>query len=368
MKKINILFTIWATRHGGAEHFVLNIIKNLDRNRYNVVIFSDSPEKGPMHRFFKENGAKIIYTKVNRFKHPIKHTKQLKEVIVKNKINIIHGNDDLNIIYSVVAKTKNVGLITHSHTTNLKFTGHKVVSVIARKIFSALITRKSDVRLCCSSEAGRAMFGRKAFQVIPNGIELNKFCYKEDIRRKYRKEFGFSDNDIVIGHVGRLVEVKNHIFMLQILKELNDKRYKAVFVGGGDLRKSLTEKARELRVEDRVLFLGDRDDTCDIYNMFDLFLFPSFYEGLPNALLEAQANGLPIIASSAIPIDVKINRNLVFKSIVDSAEDWKKEICKMNIARAVLSKKMQKYSLETTIKKLVDLYEDAYKNSRSETC
>lgn len=368
MKKINILFTIWATRHGGAEHYVLNIIKNLDKSRYNVIVFSDSPEKGAMHQFFKENGAKIIYAKVDRFKHPVKHIRHLRDVIVSNKIDIIHGNDDLNIIYSVVAKTKNVSLIAHSHTTNLKFTSHKVVSAIARKILPQLIAKKSDARLCCSNEAGRAMFGRKAFQVVSNGIELDKFYYKEDIRKRYRKEFGFSDNDIVIGHIGRLVEVKNHIFILQILKELNDKKYKAVFVGDGDLRESLMEKAKELCIDDRVFFLGDRDDTYNIYNMFDLFLFPSLYEGLGMVLVEAQANGLPIIASSAVPFETKMNENFIFENINEGVENWKEEICKINMVRAALPRKIQNYSVEMTVEKLVDLYKEIYKNSRSKTC
>lgn len=154
------------------------------------------------------------------------------------------------------------------------------------------------------------LFGGSPYRVIPNAIEVPNYRYDPQMSRQVRQELGLG-NGLVVGHVGNANPAKNHPFLLEIFAALHQKRPDArlILVGGGTER--FRAKARSLGVEDAVLFAGVRKDVPRMLQAMDVFVFPSLYEGLPVALLEAQAAGLPCVISDQVPTECVVTGSLV---------------------------------------------------------
>ena len=153
--------------------------------------------------------------------------------------------------------------------------------------------------MCCSELAGRWLFGDKAYDsgkvyLLNNAIDLDKFKYNESLRKEKRKELGIGEDTLVIGHIGRFVAQKNHTFLIDIFNELHKKNHNSLLllVGQGPLKEEIENKVKELKLNDSVRFLGQRNDANELYQAFDVFCLPSLYEGLPVVGVEAQATGL----------------------------------------------------------------------------
>ena len=181
----------------------------------------------------------------------------------------------------------------------------------------------------CSYEAGVDRYGKKitdgnSFCVLRNGIKADEYIFHKTTRDKIRKEMDIDDY-FVIGNVGRLSLQKNHMFILNVFKCLRNisDRYVLVLVGDGELKKNIVAKAKQLGILDSIVFTGIRKDIPKVMNAFDLFLFPSFYEGLGIALIEAQASGLPCIANKDGIMPIAVISDLVeLKSLSDGAHCW----------------------------------------------
>lgn len=181
----------------------------------------------------------------------------------------------------------------------------------------------------CSELAGRWLFGDKTFEqgkvtIINNAIDLDKFKYDEKIRKDKRKELGIKDDTLVIGHVGRFVAQKNHTFLIDIFNELHKKEKNSILllIGQGPLMDEIKQKVDLHGISDSVKFLGQRDDVNELYQVFDVFLLPSLYEGLPVVGVEAQATGLLCELSSDMTKETKVLNTTRFISLDISAEEW----------------------------------------------
>ena len=175
------------------------------------------------------------------------------------------------------------------------------------------------------------------------------FLFDENLRRKYRASLNIKDDEILIGNVARIDPQKNQDFLLDVFSrvyEYNNKS-KLILVGGGDYS-HLEEKAEKLKIRNNIIFLGVRNDVSELYNIFDIFIFPSRFEGLGVALLEAQANGLPILASDVIPKEVITNPNYYSLSLEkDNIDKWKNKI--LEIAN---TKRIDIETIENNFKKV----------------
>ena len=165
------------------------------------------------------------------------------------------------------------------------------------------------------------------FSLISNGIDLEKFQYDPVVRERLRNEYDLEDK-LVIGHVGRFCEEKNHKKILEIEKELQKRhqKIKLVFVGDGPLKQETEEKAREDKLD--VLFVGLSDVVEQWLQAMDVFVFPSLFEGLPLGLVEAQAAGLPCILSDRIASMTKIIDEVQFLKLEASDQVWADAVLK----------------------------------------
>ena len=178
----------------------------------------------------------------------------------------------------------------------------------------------------CSELAAQWMFGKHTgnAKVIPLPIDCELSAYDESIRLQERSKWNIKSDEKVIGHIGRFQTQKNHTFLLDIFAEVLklDQTYKLVLVGDGILRAEIDEKIKKLGLQNHVIQVGQISGASKLMSMFDLFLLPSLYEGFPTVLLEAQANGLPCIASSTITPTIAQTDLIRFLDLELPPEEW----------------------------------------------
>lgn len=359
-KKKKVIQVVNSMNIGGIETFILNLYKNIDRDKFEFVFLTNKLGRYDYQDDIEKMGGRFVRidTPDSGLGRRFLHMKQLNTVIKREKPDAIHCHtyfDTASVM--IIAKHNRVPVrITHSHTAQ----GFGLRRKVLHDILAWMIRRYSTVLLACGNEAGLALYKKRCFAVLNNGIDLGRFKYDGHIRKTKREKLGFGRNDKIIGHVGRFVEVKNHSFMMEIAKNLIEQGYtdyKFVFVGDGPLRKDIEERIRKNGMQDNIVILGNRDDVSELYNAFDAFVFPSLYEGMPMALIEAQANGLPVIASSSIDPKSKLNDNFEFLNLDDGAEHWANEIINVNKKRQKPSERIEEYSIQKTVARIEEIYE-----------
>lgn len=328
MKKILIVSTA-GLAVGGITTNIYNYLYHLDKSQFQfelaVTVIYD---KTCVERF-RQLGCKIYFLK-NRNKKPISYLLQLAKLIHFNKYDLVHIHSSshtavLDLIGCVIGGCKN--RIVHAHNTRSN-------SLALHKVLSLPFNMLCKGRLACGKEAGKFMFGNRMFLVVNNGVDVNKLAFSEEVRIKWREKLKIGPNDILIGHVGIFLEVKNQKFIVEILNELTkiNANYRLCLVGDGPLRKSVELLVATKLLNDKVIFTGNVTNVNQLLNAFDLIVMPSLYEGLPLALIEQQANGLYCLCSDTITPEVNMSNNIGFLPLTASAKEWAEDIAKLKLS------------------------------------
>ena len=256
----------------------------------------------------------------NRQKDLLRYCGALLRLIRGEKYDIVHvcGSSGLTGIELLLSRISGIPMrICHSHNTNCQ---HKTLDKILRPVMYSCAT---DF-LACGTDAGKWLFGDQPFTIIPNGKNLDLLRFDNDARQLLRSELGIDDDQVVIGHIGRFNEQKNHIKLLDAFAELRKRsdRYLLVLVGDGALLDDTRGRAKELGLEDTVLFLGFRSDVPRLLNAMDCMVLPSLYEGFPNVVVEWQVNGLPCVISDTITRECAVTPQVRFESLAEPASGW----------------------------------------------
>ena len=307
---------------GGVESVIMNYYRHLDHSKVQIDFICDEDSTRIPYDEIKKLGGRVFL--VPKYQNLPKYLKALEKLFKENQYRIVHSNiNTLSVFPLYAAKKAGVPIrISHSHSTsNPKEWKRNLIKNILRP-FSK---RYATDYFACSELAGRYLFGNKAFdqgkvKIIHNAIDIEKFKFDEVARKKLRKGFGIKDSTIVIGHVGRFVQQKNHTFLVDVFNEYYKKNpdSKLLLVGSGPLEDEIKRKVKRLGLDDSVFFLGQRDDTNKLYSAMDVFCLPSLYEGLPVVGVEAQAAGLPTIFSNRISKEVIVSSYAKIVSIQDT--------------------------------------------------
>ena len=356
---------------GGIETFLLNYLKHMDTSKidlyylcmYDSFYFSKEIEK---------YGGKIINI-VHVKKNPIEYFMELKKIIRREQIDVVHINmlSAANIVPLLACKITGIRhIIVHSHNSNLPNSKVKrALHTINRRLIPFLATDFWG----CSLEAGEWLYGKKLpngkkIKVIRNAIENQNYIFNDQIKKEYKKKLGL-DEKVVFGHVGAFREQKNQIRLIEIFSEISREMKHSVLVLVGeavspDEKEYLNlvkEKINELQLNEKVLFLGNRNDVNKLMSMFDAMIFPSKFEGLPLVLVESQAAALPtVISKDVIPSHVKMTSYILFESLESSNEEWaKKAASLLEIKRKSTDKELLKcgYNINFEANRLQELYE-----------
>lgn len=345
-RRVRILNIFGKMHRGGAETLQMHVLRHIDRERFQMDFMVHSAEPGSYDEEILSLGSKII--PCFHPEHPWIYSRNFRQAMREHRpYDVIHSHVHYYSGY-ILRLAQNAGIpirIAQSHNdhtvllNDAGFMRHMYVAA-ARK----MIYRYATAGLAVSQEAANDLFGARwqtdpRWKVFRMGIDLAPFHDKADTA-EVRAELGIPQNAFVISHVGRFEEQKNHSFILDIVSELAKSEANACFVllGDGSLAAEIRQKAVASGLTDHVIFAGVRPDVSRVLGAADAFILPSFHEGLPLVLIEAQAAGLPCIISDVITPEVDLVKPLIQRlSLHQPASEWASAVlaARYSSARAI---------------------------------
>lgn len=318
--------------YGGIERMIINFYKNIDKNKiqYDFLV-PHNLGKMSFEDEILEMGGRIFRILYSESESLIKARKCWKDYF-KEHPEVIGVHIHANFPYAlplVIAKQCKVPIrILHSHNSDQKNRSTRVIDKIRDIQVARQITKAPNIYFACSDGAADYMFPGKQYTWIKNGIYLDKFMFNQDFRVMLREQYDIKKNDIVIGQIGHLSDVKNSLFTVEVFYQLvkKQKNYKLVFIGGGPLENRVRERVQELDIKENVIFTGVIHETYQWYSAIDVLMMPSLYEGFPVVLIEAQAAGLPCVISDTITKQVEVTDLIHYCRLDSQYTEWIEKI------------------------------------------
>lgn len=361
---IRVLQVLGGLNRGGAETMVMNLYRNIDRNKIQFDFIKHTESKCAYDDEIKELGGRIYSIPKYKVYNHFQYKKAWNNFFKKHpEYKIIHGHvRSTATIYLKIAKKYGLYTIAHSHSTS----SGKGIKAIIKNMLQFRIRYIADYCMGCSKEANEWLYGKKVANssrctVLNNGIDIEKFAFNDEIRNDIRRKFNLKNEEVLIGHVGRFSSVKNQDFLVDIFWEYYNninKKAKLILIGDGELREKIKQKVKKFNLEKQVIFEEAVKNVQDYYNAMDIFIFPSLYEGLGIVLIEAQASGLNCLVSDKVPKNVAITDRIEFISLNKPANYWSKKIIVNAEKRTEKYKSMinTKYDIKNCVKKIEKIY------------
>lgn len=369
---IRILHCVSKMDRAGQETFIMNVYRQIDREKFQFYFLCTNHSKGDFDDEIKELGGKIFYLPQNKiFSGVNRYLKQIEILAVwladnKKDFDIVHLHTyhalDVFVHLEAARRAKIKNVVIHSHNTNGP---HKVVHYIFRIVNNMYKHRM----LACSEEAGKWLHGNINMKkgrvgVAYNGIDVPSFKYNEDARNDYRRILNIQGKK-VIGHIGRFNYQKNHDFIIEIMKSAIkiNKDIVLLLIGKGERFEEIKQKVNNEKLDKNIIILGSRDDIPELLSTMDALLFPSLFEGLSVVLVEAQASGLQcLISDNILPPEEDVVKNIFTKcSLKENSIVWAKKllsIVEKNEQRIVANHIMEQsqFNILSTVNYLEDFY------------
>lgn len=374
MGPIHILVLITKMDRGGAETVAMNYMRNFDREKVICDFLVNRPERGDYEDEIEKLGGKVYHMgpiypgKIRKYK------KEFSQFLTEHpEYKIIHSHLEERSYYALkIAKKMGIPVRIchgHSHPAGLD------IKLPARYYLRKRVRKYYTHSMACSKEVAKWLFGEKAVKdtlIVKNAVDTTKFKKNHDVAVEVRKEFNLGDK-LVVGHVGRFVRCKNQKFLVDIFSEIHRRNPNSVLlmVGGGDnptenrYKEKVKERVKEMRLESSVIFAGIRDDIERVMQAFDVLVMPSFNEGFPLTLVEAQSIGVRCVVSDTITQKCNLTGNMEFLPLELRASVWAERIMKMlNKPLLDTSYKVvdRGYDIKSNVKKLQKFYLEISKN------
>lgn len=356
MSKIRILHIFNKMDLGGAETLIFNLYKKLQNEDIQFDFLVSDPNEG-----YYDNEIKKMGGKIHVISHPSKnifnYIVDLKKVLNEEKYTIIHSHVHFfSGVNLMIAKWCGVEMrISHSHTYTVG--KRNKIRKSYEFIMKNLINIFSTDRLACSDKAGKDLFSKNNYKILRNGIDLKKFI-KHNKVEIYKRKLNIPEDSFVVGHVGAFRSEKNHEKILSIFNEVLEQEPKSILllVGEGNQKKNILKNIKENNMEDNVYLTGNLSNVEEALFAMDVFLFPSMYEGLGIALIEAQASGLYCIASNKVPIETNITGNVNFIDLDFSSKIWSNEVLKARGKKVNKTQEINEYDIDKTSEEIKKIY------------
>ena len=362
-EKIKIAYITKEMSINGISNVIMSYCKNIDKNFFEITIFAGEPIDDKYIHECERININIEKMPPKRGKNPLKYYSYLLKKINNKNFDIvhIHGNSATILVELIISWINKVKVrIAHCHNTTCD-------KKIIHKIFQPFLKKFYTGAFSCSRDAGKWLFNNNKFVVIPNSFETSKFNFDDGYRKKIRKELGIENNELLIGHVGKFNDQKNHPFLLEVFEKVVNinKNVKLILVGSGPDVDKINKLINIHPYKDKIILFGECDNVEMLYSAMDIFVFPSKHEGLGIVLLEAQISGVNCITSDVIPKEAIISKDVMSLSL-ENSDIWAKAIVNMKIHDrykvSINEREKSKYSISKNIKILEKYYIDFYTN------
>lgn len=364
---VRVLQVATIMNRGGLETMLMNYYRHIDRSSIQFDFMVHRQERGAYDDEIESLGGRIFRVHPIHPKYFMVYVKELDQFFrTHNEYEIVHSHLDVLSTFVLRAARKNdvPVRISHSHNTSFADTGiRRLFKLYSKKHLNDECTHF----FACSEAAGRFQFGNDIVDsgrltIMRNAIDTQKFRFNDSVRRNIRNALHL-ENKFVIGHIGRFAYQKNHEFIVDVFNEVAKTERDAylLLVGDGELRGAIEDKVAGMGLSDKVMFVGSVPNVNDYLSAMDVFLFPSRFEGLGIVCIEAQASGLPVVASTMVPRDVSLTRNVKFLELDAPPDQWAnaisncKNINRTNDSNVTVAKA---YGIENSVRLLENFYED----------
>ena len=358
---IKVLHILSALDGGGVESMIKSYYEQIENEDILFDFLVHGTKIGMLEKFFSERGCKIYHIPAKK-KNIFKHVYQLKRIFKNNNYDIVHCHqgDKGYLALKYAKKIAKAKCICHAHGN---FQYKSFFKKALHKLRLNNVVRYTDAYCACSQEAAISTFGKQLcekyfVQIVNNAFSVGKFQFNDKYRQEIRSANNIKEGDFLLGMVGRLSSEKNHAFAFDVLNCMQDPRVKMMLVGEGPLYNNLIEYCKINNLEERIIFVGKVQDVWKYYSAFDAFLFPSKFEGLGIALVEAQICGLPCIISENISKDAIVNKGFV-QVLELLLEKWVKELKmlkNLSYSRDIDIKTFKNFDIKVQYDKLLKLY------------
>lgn len=372
-EKIRILMTLGDTSREGAQSYVVNILRNLDNERYQVDFAVNFIHPNGYDKEMEQYGCKIHIVPKFKVINYRKYRQAWDALLAKEKYDIVHGNVSSTAgIYLKEAKKYGCATIAHSHSAGYR---GSLFERIVKKLFTVGAKKYADYWFACAEPAAVRMFGKNYrknpnYYDLPNAIETRRYLFDPVKREAIRKSLQLEEDAILYGHVGSFSAPKNHTFLIDIFQQIyreQGKKAHLVLVGDGALREQIEHKVEEYGLQKQVTFTGIVGNVNEYLMAMDGMIFPSLFEGVPLTLMEAQSAGLYCVASDSITQEANLTECVVSLPLEKGAEYWAKIAQELpEIDRSAMNRIMSetRYNMEKSVVTLVELYGKMYREKK----
>ena len=333
MEVKRILHVIGGMNRGGAGTMAMNLYRAIDKNAIQFDFAVHSANENAYFSEIEDKGGKIFVFPKFIGTNILSYMRFWDTFLFEHpEYKIIHSHVRSYALPIIkICKKHGAKVIVHSHSTS----NGSGIRALIKDLLQIPIRYKADYLVACSLTSGEWLFGKNVtkkdnFFIVKNAIDTRKYIISQDIRDKYVKELNIKEKN-VYGHVGRLSEPKNHLFLLEVFSRIREMDQKAVLliVGEGEKKEAIIEKIKAMHLEDSVLMLGSRSDIPELLSIMDVFVFPSLWEGLPVTVIEAQAAGLPCLVSDSITNEINISPAVHRIKLSEGCQQWAEEAIKL---------------------------------------
>ncbi|MCB5712147.1 glycosyltransferase family 1 protein [Lactonifactor longoviformis] len=318
---------------GGIETYLMNILRSLDKDRITFDFVTDFPEIVYKEEILSYN-SKVFYIPP-KGKKLFKHWTKLWRILREHPeyrivyFNILDAGAAVTMLIPWMLKRR---IIVHSHNGSTD-------KLRLHNYCRPLLNLFADKFVACSQLAASFMFGdnkKDEVLIVPNAIDIEQYKFNQHKRIRTRNLLNIS-GQFVVCHIGRISEQKNPYGLLKIFKEVLVRKPDSLllYIGSGELEKEIHEYAVNIGIKDKIYFMGKRKDIPELLCASDVFLLPSFYEGLPIVGIEAQASALPCILSDTISKEIDITGDVIFCSLNKSPGEWANVILNCQNAKRI---------------------------------
>ena len=307
MEVLRILHIFNGLNRGGMESRIMDVYRHIDKNKYQFDFYVESGEKGAFVDEILAMGGRVYYMSGSKCMN-LPNFKEFKHFITSHKYKIVFAYNQWSGWYLKIAKEAGVPFRVANARTSLQT---KSLKNSIKNLVKLNSSKHATHCFAVSKLAGDWLFGENHdYNILPNAIDVNQYKFSSQKRARVRRQLDLEKNYIVV-HVGNFRHEKNHPYLLDVFSEICKIRPEAklVLIGKGDIS-MFSEQINGLNIDKNIIHLGVREDVSTILQGGDVFIFPSFYEGFPGAVLEAETSGLPCIIADTITSEVVLTRQV----------------------------------------------------------